>query len=1214
VWVPDEELVWKEATLQDDYKGQSELSLLIEEDGSEEKIKLKSKESLPHLKNPEILIGENDLTSLSYLHEPAVLYNLQVRFCERNQIYTYCGIVLVAFNPYQSLPIYDADTIQAYQGMDMVSMDPHIFAVAEEAFKRMSRFEENQSIIVSGESGAGKTVSAKYAMRYFATVVGAQDETQVEKKVLASNPIMEAIGNAKTTRNDNSSRFGKYIEIGFSKSDMIIGANMRTYLLEKSRVVFQAPLERNYHIFYQICAAANEPEFESLQLNDPEIFMFTNQGEAPYIDGVDDLEELASTRQAFTLLGINSVKQMEIFRILSGILHLGNVGFHEDPDDHDKSFVPKTDPHLSIMGEMLGIDGDYMRMWLCNRKIITANETLVKPLTLSQSLFARDALAKHIYANLFNWIVKELNKSLTTTLKKTKFIGVLDIYGFETFEINSFEQFCINYANEKLQQQFCLHVFKLEQEEYVKEEIQWSFIDFYDNQPCIDLIEGKLGILDLLDEECKMPKGSDQNWCLKLYDKHTKTQHFSKPRMSQKSFIIHHFADDVQYQIDGFLEKNRDTVLEEQINILKASTYELIAELFSDKNGREAAGPTKRPQGGVLRAAREQPKSTRQNKKTVGSQTVGSKFRESLNQLMETLFSTTPHYVRCIKPNDFKLPFTFEPKRAIQQLRACGVLETIRISAAGYPSRWTYMEFFQRYRVLAKSKEINRKNMRKTCENVVSKLIEDHDKYQFGKTKIFFRAGQVAYLEKVRSDKLRACGIMIQKHIRGWLAKRRYQKIRRSVLLIQSYGRGKLSRSHALYLKRTKACTRIQSCWRSYHAQRQYQKLKLAIITIQAYARAQFSRQKYLALRVEAKTIIIQAAIKGYIARKQYTTMIYGFTRLQAHVRRRAAKKELKQLKIEARSVEHIKTVAKGLENKIIQLQQKLDMRDKDVAVLREEKAALSGMKNDYNKLLANEVESKGLKDEISDLQAIIRQLQNELEESHCEKQDLIFEKDEMKKQTDLIISGLTTEKIDLKEELDKANEKIKKLEVERQSTIKTKVQEAKTQLLHEFEMERTHHQKLVKDYGRLQQRMENIQEGLELKDGGHMGHSRNLSNVSMISLESESSVSTERTDIGESELDLGYGSGRRRKGSKEEEEGIQEGVAKELTSPIDLGVMSRLQNRVKGLERDKARLLRELDNREELAEDSIEGRDAENDIYNHIKVFTTLTLTTKLN
>ncbi|GFO26379.1 unconventional myosin-va, partial [Plakobranchus ocellatus] len=773
--------------------GSEETPLVVE--GS---IKVTEK-TLPHLRNPEILIGENDLTSLSYLNEPEVLYNLKVRFVEQNLIYTYCGIVLVAINPYEYLDIYSNDIIQAYSGQDMGAMDPHIFAVSEEAFKQMSRFDRNQSIIVSGESGAGKTVSAKFAMRYFATVGGSQAETQVERKVLASNPIMEAIGNAKTTRNDNSSRFGKYIELRFSKQHSILGAHMRTYLLEKSRVVFQASEERNYHIFYQLCASEHLPEFKDLYLGSPDDFFYTSQGAAPEIRDVDDAEELSKTREAFTTLGFPEKDQMMVFRIVSAILHFGNVNIKER--DGESCEIPAS--------------------------------------------FARDALVKGIYSRLFDWIVAQINKALHNSTKSHKFIGVLDIYGFETFKINSFEQFCINYANEKLQQIFNMHVFKLEQEEYVREQIEWSFIDFYDNQPCIDLIESKLGILDLLDEECKMPKGSDNNWCQKLYDKHLgKSQHFDKPRTSRTAFIINHFAD---------------------------------------------------------------------------------RFRDSLCALMDTLNATTPHYIRCIKPNDTKSAFEFDPKRAVEQLRACGVLETIRISAAGYPSRWTYAEFFQRYRVLALSKHISKGNMRKTCEAILPALISDDDKYRFGKTKIFFRAGQVAYLEKLRADKLRSCGVMIQKHIRGWLQRRKYQRLRKSILLVQTYGRGLLARRHADFLRKTRAATRIQARWRGFCQRKKFNSIHTAIVVLQAHVRALFARRRYMELLQKRKAIVIQTAVRGFVQRSKFRRVMRGIVLVQSHFRRRKARVQLKILKVEAKSVDHIKRVNKGLENKIIELQQRLD-------------------------------------------------------------------------------------------------------------------------------------------------------------------------------------------------------------------------------------------------------------------------------------------------
>ncbi|KAB7505344.1 Unconventional myosin-Vb [Armadillidium nasatum] len=605
IWVPDTEKVWRFAELNQDYsKG---LLSITYGDGQTEEIAISSDDKLPPLRNPDILIGENDLTSLSYLHEPAVLYNLQVRFCNQKVIYTYCGIVLVAINPYEELPIYGPDTIAAYRGQQMGDLDPHIFAVSEEAFTKMERENKDQSIIVSGESGAGKTVSAKYSMRFFASVGGSSDETQIEKKILASNPIMEAIGNAKTTRNDNSSRFGKYIELDFTKSYHIMGANMRTYLLEKSRVVFQASEERNYHIFYQLCAAAPSHEnLSHLKLDDSVAFHYLNQGGSPEIEGIDDAVGFDETCKAFSLLGISDSLQEGIFQTLASILHMGNISLEEGNGD---SCVIKNEEPLITCAELLGVSADDIKMWICNRKIVSGRDVYIKPMTLTEAVFSRDALAKHIYAQLFNWIVLQVNKCFASHGKPFRFIGVLDIYGFETFEINSFEQFCINYANEKLQQQFNQHVFKLEQEEYVKEQIEWEFINFNDNQPCIDLIEYKLGILDLLDEECKMPKGSDQSWVEKLYDKCKKRDHFSKPRLSNTSFIISHFADNVEYESCGFLEKNRDTVSEEHINILRASQLSLVKSLFSETKSQS--------KGQKVKVLPSGPTTTKQMKKSV---------------------------------------------------------------------------------------------------------------------------------------------------------------------------------------------------------------------------------------------------------------------------------------------------------------------------------------------------------------------------------------------------------------------------------------------------------------------------------------------------------------------------------------------------------------------------------------------------------------------
>jgi len=760
-------------------------------------------------------------------------------------------------------------------------------------------------------------------MRYFATVGGSATETQVEKKVLASSPIMEAIGNAKTTRNDNSSRFGKFIEIQFNKNYHITGASMRTYLLEKSRVVFQANEERNYHIFYQMCSAAKR--LPQLYLSDQNQFHYLNQGNNPRIDGVDDLTYFDETISALTMLGFTSKQQDDMLRILAAILHLGNVNISscvkdakQNEVDTESSYIAPSDRHLLVLSELLGVEINAMRKWLCHRKIVSTREVFLKPMTVEQANGARDALAKHIYAELFNWIVTNINISLQSPSQLHCFIGVLDIYGFETFEINSFEQFCINYANEKLQQQFNQHVFKLEQEEYLKEDIEWTFIDFYDNQPCIDLIEIKLGILDLLDEECRMPKGSDASWAEKLYTKCIKSKHFEKPRFGTTAFLIHHFADLVQYETVGFLEKNRDTVIEEQVDVLRNSENKLLRRLFSEEDPKLAVPHIRvkvSTQKNVLTNA-----ANKQNKKTVGSQ-----FRDSLNMLMATLNATTPHYVRCIKPNDEKEAFEYSPVRAVQQLRACGVLETIRISAAGFPSQRTYGDFFQRYRCLCKFKEIRRDDLKETCRRILARYINDEDKFKFGKTKVLFRAGQVAYLEKLRAERQRDACIMIQKTARGLIHRNKYKKIRRSILGLQRYGRGYIARQKAEAVRRERAAVKIQARVKGWLQRHWYLQVKRTILGLQTLGRGNMARARYKIMKDNAAATVIQRFARGYLVRMACKKKLRDIIIVQSCIRKRKAKKIFRQLKAEARSVEHVKSLNKGLEMKIITLQQKIN-------------------------------------------------------------------------------------------------------------------------------------------------------------------------------------------------------------------------------------------------------------------------------------------------
>ncbi|KAM8960932.1 unconventional myosin-Vb [Pelodytes ibericus] len=1186
VWIPDQEEVWRSAEIIKDYKeGDKSLQLKLEDESVLEYPVGSSTSQLPHLRNPDILVGENDLTALSYLHEPAVLHNLKVRFLESNHIYTYCGIVLVAINPYEQMPIYGEDVIYAYSGQNMGDMDPHIFAVAEEAYKQMARDEKNQSIIVSGESGAGKTVSAKYAMRYFATVGGSSSETNVEEKVLASSPIMEAMGNAKTTRNDNSSRFGKYIQIGFDKRYHIIGANMRTYLLEKSRVVFQAEEERNYHIFYQLCASSNLPEFSDLSLTQAEDFFYTCQGGDTAIDGVDDADDFEKTRQAFTLLGVKESHQMSIFKIIASILHLGNVDIQSERDGESSSLA-KGDEPLNHFCALLGVEHDQMEHWLCHRKLVTTSETYVKNMSMQQATNAKNALAKHIYAQLFNWIVQHVNKALHTTSKQHSFIGVLDIYGFETFEINSFEQFCINYANEKLQQQFNSHVFKLEQEEYMKEQIPWTLIDFYDNQPCIDLIEAKLGILDLLDEECKVPKGTDQNWAQKLYDRHTSSQHFKKPRMSNVSFIVVHFADKVEYQCDGFLEKNRDTVYEEQINILKASKYPLVADLFQDEKDAVPPTPTGKSKISVRPAKPALKNANKEHKKTVGHQ-----FRNSLHLLMETLNATTPHYVRCIKPNDEKLSFSFDPKRAVQQLRACGVLETIRISAAGFPSRWTYHDFFNRYRVLMRKKDLSKNDKKEVCKTLLGDLIKDPDKFQFGRTKIFFRAGQVAYLEKLRADKFRAATIMIQKTVRGWLQRLKYRRMKSAAMTIQRYARGHLARRLADHFRKTKASIIFQKQFRMIRVYRSYQRIRRAAITIQSFTRGMFDRIAYRELLLQHKASIIQRNLRGWMARRNFAKFRSAAIVIQCSFRRMKARRELKQLKIEARTAEHFKKLSVGMENKVVQLQRKIDEQNKDYKDLKEQLASASVTHTTEVEKLQRELEKQRQNQQddnlLSTLQEEIEHLKAELSKTQDERKIIEDTYMSEKQQLRQRISDLEEENNHLKQEKEELSSKatLRSEDEITQSAAKENVQMQK-----EMEEERSRYQNLVKEYTRLEQRYDNLKEEVTIIKQGP-GHRRNPSNQS--SLESDSNYpSITTSEMGDTEDVI----------MEVEEAGLEKAA-------MDMTLFLKLQKRVRELEMERKKLQNQLDKKEQQenkkSQENEEKNEADRDTdiaYNNLK------------
>ncbi|CAO3629551.1 unnamed protein product [Cunninghamella blakesleeana] len=755
---------------------------------------------------------------------------------------------------------------------------------------------------------------------------------------------MEAFGNAKTTRNDNSSRFGKYIEIQFDDGANIIGAKIRTYLLERSRLIFQPETERNYHIFYQLCAGAPSSEKKKFELSNYSDFHYLNQSGTGTIPGVNDSDEFEVTQRALSTVGLSVELQWKIFQILAALLHIGNIQITGRGD----AMLSETDQALLVSTRLLGIKASEFRKWIVRKQIITRSEKIVTNLNPTQANVVKDSVAKYIYSNLFDWLVGVINDSLSCSDPNiiATFIGVLDIYGFEHFKKNSFEQFCINYANEKLQQQFNQHVFKLEQEEYLREQINWTFIEFSDNQKCIELIEGKLGILSLLDEESRLPAGSDQGFTQKLYtnfDKPDFKQYFKKPRFSNNAFTIAHYAHDVQYEAENFLDKNKDSVPDEHMSLLQSTEFSFLKEVL-DKAAESAPVAA--------------PPANKRMSMVVRKPTLGSIFKHSLISLMETIGNTNVHYIRCIKPNEAKIAWEFEANMVLSQLRACGVLETIRISCAGYPSRWTFEEFADRYYALVSSKHWDSKSnpdVRELCSTILNQSIHEEDKFQVGTTKIFFRAGQLAYLEKLRSDRYDACAVLLQKHMRRFVYRIKYVRIKEVTLRLQCIARRKVAEVKLRSLQEERAAIVLQNQWRRYNARKEFLSKKAFVLKLQTGIRGYLSRRDFSSARENLAATQIQSLVRGWFARRYIKNQIQHIVELQSHIRGRVARKQIMGLRVEARSASHFKEVNYKLESKVVELTQTITTLGGEKKVLNDRvtqlESQVKSMSERYDKL-----------------------------------------------------------------------------------------------------------------------------------------------------------------------------------------------------------------------------------------------------------------------
>ncbi|XP_030508063.1 myosin-1 isoform X2 [Cannabis sativa] len=770
--------------------------------------------------NPDILDGVDDLMQLSYLNEPSVLYNLQYRY-NQNMIYTKAGPVLVAINPFKKVPLYGNEYIEAYKRKK--NDNPHVYAITDTAIREMIRDEVNQSIIISGESGAGKTETAKIAMQYLAALGGGSG---IEYEILKTNPILEAFGNAKTLRNDNSSRFGKLIEIYFSETGKISGARIQTFLLEKSRVVQCTDGERSYHIFYQLCAGAPLTLREKLNLKSASEYKYLSQSNCYSITGVNDAEQFQIVMEALDVVHISKEDQQSVFAMLTAVLWLGNISFNVI--DNENHVEVLADESLITVADLIGCDVEELKLALSTRKMKVGNDNIIQKLNLSQATDTRDALAKSIYACLFEWLVEQINKSLAVGKRRTgRSISILDIYGFESFDRNSFEQFCINYANERLQQHFNRHLFKLEQEEYIQDGIDWTKVEFEDNQDCLGLFEKKpLGLLSLLDEESTFPNGTDLTFANKLKQHLKSNSCFRGER--DKAFAVRHYAGEVSYDTSGFLEKNRDLLHMDSIQLLSSCSCHLPQKFASNmlaQSEKPVVGPLYKSGGADSQKL-----------------SVATKFKSQLFQLMQRLESTTPHFIRCIKPNNLQSPGLYEQELVLQQLRCCGVLEVVRISRSGFPTRMSHQKFSRRYGFLL-SENVASQDPLSVSVAILHQFDILPEMFQVGYTKLFFRTGQIGVLEDTRNRTLHGV-LRVQSCFRGHQARRYLKELRSGIDTLQSFVRGeKARREYEVLIQKHRAAVIIQ----------RKIKTRLAEKTMK---------------RVYGASIVIQSAIRGWLVRR----------------------------------------------------------------------------------------------------------------------------------------------------------------------------------------------------------------------------------------------------------------------------------------------------------------------------------------------------------
>uniref|UniRef100_A0A8K9XKA2 Myosin heavy chain 7 n=1 Tax=Oncorhynchus mykiss TaxID=8022 RepID=A0A8K9XKA2_ONCMY len=1062
-----------------------------------------------HPQNPPKFDKIEDMAMFTFLHEPAVLFNLKERYAAW-MIYTYSGLFCVTVNPYKWLPVYNQEVVSAYRGKKRSEAPPHIFSISDNAYQYMLTDRENQSILITGESGAGKTVNTKRVIQYYASIaaVGGKKDTASEKKgtledqIIQANPALEAFGNAKTIRNDNSSRFGKFIRIHFAASGKLASADIETYLLEKSRVTFQLKAERDYHIFYQILSQ-RKPELLEMMLitNNPYDYQFISQGETT-VASIDDGDELCATDEAFDVLGFTQEEKNGIYKLTGAIMHYGNMKFKLKQREEQAEADGTED--ADKVSYLMGLNSADLIKGLCHPRVKVGNEWVTKGQTVQQVNYSIGALSKSVYEKMFLWMVVRINQSLDTKQPRQYFIGVLDIAGFEIFDYNTFEQLCINFTNEKLQQFFNHHMFVLEQEEYKKEGIEWEFIDFgMDLQACIDLIEKPMGIMSILEEECMFPKASDATFKSKLYDNHLgKSNNFQKPRLMkgkpEAHFSLIHYAGTVDYNIFNWLVKNKDPLNETVVGLFQKSNLKLLTVLFQNYAGTDA---------GMV---------SMKNTSNCG--------------LMTNLRSTHPHFVRCIIPNETKTPGAMENPLVMHQLRCNGVLEGIRICRKGFPNRVLYGDFKQRYRILnpAAIPEGQFIDSKKGAEKLLGSLDIDHTQYRFGHTKVFFKAGLLGQLEEMRDDRLSLIITGIQSRARGLLARAEFQKIverRDALLVIQWNVRAFMGVKNWPWMK---LFFKIKPLLKSAESEKEMANMKEEFLKLkEAYAKSEARRKELeekmvsllqekndLQLSVQAEQDnlcdaeerceqLIKHKIQLEAKSKELTERLEDEEEMNAELtaKKRKLEDECSEIKKDIDDLEL--TLAKvekekhATENKVKNLTEEMAALDEIIAKLTKEKKALQeAHQQTLDDLQSEEDKVNTLTKAKAKLEQQVDDLEGSLEQEKKVRMDLERAKRKLEgdlKLTQESLMDLENDKQQLEERLKKKDFEVSqlnsKIEDEQAANIqlqkKLKELQARIEELEEeLEAERAARAKVEKQRADLARELEDISERLEEAGG----------------------------------------------------------------------------------------------------------------------------------